>query len=455
MGLGCQSAPQPAPQTAAPLAPPQMDLDLLVAWLDQSPLQYDLQEQPRAVDGFESFFQSGFSPVRVPLDRRALQRRLARPRAGSDQQTALEDSVLVDTRGGEAWAAYLAFLAREGRGLPPAPLLPPGTVQLGVDRAEIKYPRGQSIWAFYLACKAAARLEPGFRRLLGAPEAEPYRWTLAEERGCLSIFAQGARRAASEGVQPRGLAAHVLAAARAGVLEGYVVVEAVGVMAPGVLPTLPPGARRAGRAYLRWAARPIAHLPPPAPPLAKAALPPEPLPAQERLRFDAAVTALDAGSLRRAQAVLSDLARRHGRNAEVLRALAEARMRNDDPRGAAEAADQAEAIAPGHLGTWALLARARLAAGDEEGARAAADRLRWQWWLGGDQAIMRAPILFWGAAAGGAVLERLDRIDELTPRFWWIKPHGPGGPARKALQAESPAEALSEAARIGEAPHPQ
>lgn len=454
---GCQSPAPPRPAALdAPPAPPQLDLDQLLTWLDRSPLRYDLTAQARPAPGFEGFFQAGLPAIRVPLDRRALRRRLAALEAppGPNRQRLIEDAVLVDARGGEAWGVYLRLLAQEGRGLPPAPLLPPGTARLlpkGAG-AEILYPRGGEAWAFYLVCKAAARLEPAFRRRLGAPEATPYRWTLAEERGCLQIFAQAVSRAAAEGTPPRGLAAHILAAARAGVLEGYIVVEALGALAPGALPDLPPGARRAGRSYLRWAARPVAGLPPAdltAGALAAgAALPPPPLTADDQLRLEAAQAALSAGAVARSARVLGELAQRHPRAPAVWRILAHARMLTGDTAGAVRAATEAERLAPGDPATWALLARGQLTLGDAEAARRYADRLRWLWWLGRDAGLMRAPILLWGSVEGGAVLERLDVVEAGTPRFWWIRPptSGESRPLSEALDAQTPGQALAEAA---------
>ena len=438
-----------------PLRAGGMNLDRLIGWLSGSRLNYRLTEGRVQADAFASFMREGFPDTVVSVERRHVLSRLEEARAARNPRAArdaLLDAVLVDARGGDAWEQYLFELAREGRSIPPAPLAPPGTVRLEDGGAEIIYPAFESAWAFYLSCKAAARIDPGFRAQMLDPYDETeaygneYAWTLREEVGCLRVLTEAVRRAAQEGQVPRRLAAHILAAEEADVLEGYAVVEALGSYAPGRLAAASAVEHTAGQSYLRWAARPVAVLPPPG------AVPPRPstrisidaLTSAESLRLEAAQAALAMGAAREALHTLEDVAMSHPHNTDVLLALAEARWRTGDLRGAVSAAELADTETPGRPHTWHFLARARLAVGDGAGAQEAADRLRWLWWLGRDPGLNRAPVLFWGEAHGGAVIERLDASLGDAARFWWIDPARNPRTSRP-LVAEDPVSALREA----------
>ena len=425
----------------------------MIGRLSGSRQTYRLTEQREPVEGFEAFFRAGFPATVISVERRHLNARLkaiTRARTPTDAREAMLDAVLVDRRGGRAWQRYLTQLVREGRSVPPAPLLPRGTVRITRAGADIIYSPNETAWAFYLGCKAAARLEPGFRAQLVGSSTRSYTWTIAEEVGCLQIFTEAVLRAANQGQVPSRLAAHILAAQEAGVLVGYVLVEGLGTLAPGYMAGAGTADLVAGRAYLRWAARPMSVLPPPQRLPAVSRTPVDTLRPRDQMRLEAALAALSAGATDEARRTLAQLGRQHPRNGQVWAAQAEVHLRLGDPTGAARAAERADQEAPGQPSTWALLARARLAAGDSEGAREAADRVRWLWWLGREPVLMRAPVFFWGRAGGGAVVERLDAALASTPRFWWIDPTGArAGQTSRVLTASDPSAALREARSLG------
>ena len=142
-----------------------------------------------------------------------------------------------------------------------------GKVQISLDPATPQ-------WVSYLLCKAVWRNEPDYRRKhLGVGEsAEPYRWSLNEERDCAGAFLLGAMSAAEAKLtkerearhQPAGaigqaevlaasppLVRHIWEAAQAGLLDGFVGYAIIGRRCPVAAALLADPIRAATARYVR------------------------------------------------------------------------------------------------------------------------------------------------------------------------------------------------------------